>query len=231
MAALQPINRATLTDRVEEQLRSFIREARLVPGDALPSEQELGRILGVSRTSLREALSRLRAFGLLSSRRRRGLLVAKPDVFAGMQRVFDALLPDAEEHAVFAELRRVIETGMADLVMARQMPADLANLHDIVEAMRSATSQVARLDLDVRFHQQLLSMTGNPAIIRLGGLLRYDLNRKAGREAARHSTISPAEFLARHEALLDALHSNNFDVARQAFRQHFLPDLNPPDLA
>ena len=64
--------RATLAENVERQLLDYIRHERLTPGAPLPKEEELAERLGISRHIVREGLSRLKALGLVESRKKRG---------------------------------------------------------------------------------------------------------------------------------------------------------------
>ena len=221
---MKPIQSGSLVQAAEARIREHIRKRRLKPGDPLPGEIKLALDLGISRTILREAFSRLRAFGLIESRRRRGPVVAAPDLFAGLERVFDTLSADTPEHQAFAELRRVLEIGMADLVAERQTPADLQALDALVVRMRQATTRAQTVALDRQFHERLLQMTRNAAILRLGGLLRYDLERKARiRTRGDRAVPKPPEYLRNHEILVAALRSGDVARIREAFRRHFTP--------
>ena len=66
----------TLVDKVEEKLRDYFREMDLMPGDPIPKEMELAESLGIARSVLREALSRLRMLGLIKSRTKRGMITS-----------------------------------------------------------------------------------------------------------------------------------------------------------
>jgi GntR family transcriptional repressor for pyruvate dehydrogenase complex len=66
-----------------------IQGSDLKAGDSLPGEVELANRMGVSRNVVREALSRLQSLGILESRKRRGIIIAEPDILAGMAKVID----------------------------------------------------------------------------------------------------------------------------------------------
>lgn len=72
---------ASLVDRVENRLVELLRERKLAVGDTIPKEMELAEVLGVSRTVIREALTRLRKMGLIESRKKRGSIITSPDIF------------------------------------------------------------------------------------------------------------------------------------------------------
>ena len=88
---------STLADGVAQNLLGYIRKENLVPGDLLPKEEELAAQLNVSRHIIREGVSRLKAFGLVESRKCRGTVVSRPNAFAGMHRLAQAELFSVEE--------------------------------------------------------------------------------------------------------------------------------------
>src|SRR5260221_6505887 len=76
LAVLGPVARSSVVDAVADRLRGEILAGRLAPGTRLPSERELSLALGVNRLTLRAALARLEAIGLVSTRHGAGTLVA-----------------------------------------------------------------------------------------------------------------------------------------------------------
>jgi DNA-binding FadR family transcriptional regulator len=81
------LEQISLADRVEEQLLESIHEGRFAPGSPLPGEVELAEQMQVSRNVVREAVSRLRMLGLVKSRKRKGSVVSRPDVFLTLRRI------------------------------------------------------------------------------------------------------------------------------------------------
>jgi len=77
---LARVSTETMADIVELRLREFFKKKSFKPGDALPKEMELVEALGVSRNVVREALSRLRMLGLVETKKKRGMILARPDV-------------------------------------------------------------------------------------------------------------------------------------------------------
>ena len=79
----------TLVDQVEDNLLTYFRTKDLRAGDAIPNEMELAAALGVARSVLREALSRLKMVGMIETRTRRGMILTEPSILGGMKRVVD----------------------------------------------------------------------------------------------------------------------------------------------
>ena len=91
---LSPIISSTMADLVEVRLREYLKKKSFKPGDALPKELELAEALGVSRNVLREALSRLRMLGMIETKKKRGMVLARPDILGTFERVLDPLIID-----------------------------------------------------------------------------------------------------------------------------------------
>ena len=86
----------TLVDQVEDKLLNYFRSQDLKVGDSIPNEIELSSALGVARSVLREALSRLKMMGMIESRTRRGMILTEPFILGGMKRVVDPRIMSQE---------------------------------------------------------------------------------------------------------------------------------------
>jgi GntR family transcriptional regulator, transcriptional repressor for pyruvate dehydrogenase complex len=91
---LSPISSNTMADIVELRLREYLKKKSFLPGDPLPKELELAQALGVSRNVVREALSRLRMLGMVETKKKRGMVLARPDILGTFERVLDPLIID-----------------------------------------------------------------------------------------------------------------------------------------
>lgn len=114
---LNSVGTLTTVDRVEINLRNFFSNENLQPGDGIPKEIELARAMGVSRTTIREALIRLKLLGLIDSRKNRGIIITRPDVLSNIKRVLDPQLLDGNTMKEIFELRLVLEMGIADILL------------------------------------------------------------------------------------------------------------------
>ncbi len=117
----------SLSEQLADALLLSIRDGNLPKGQRLPTEAALVARFGVSRTVVREALSRLKTIGLIESRQGSGTFVAQipsPDL---AQLV---LSPDGSMNAVIqlVEVRRALETESAGLAAARRSPKTLKNI-------------------------------------------------------------------------------------------------------
>lgn len=162
---LEPISSNTMADIVEIRLREYLKKKSFRPGDALPKELELAEALGVSRNVLREALSRLRMLGMVETKKKRGMILARPDILGTFERVLDPLIIDNETLQDIFELRLVLEMGLADLLYIRKTDSDIAELEKIAKKEVNHDNSF-RIKNEIAFHGKLYEMSGNDTLKR-----------------------------------------------------------------
>ena len=143
---LGPIVHKTMADMVEMRIREYLKHKSFKPGDALPKEVELAEALGVSRNVVREALSRLRMLGMIESKKRRGMVLARPDILGSFERVLDPLIIDEGTLQDIFELRLTLEIGMADLIYLRKTDKDVEELERIAKKQMPTARRRSRCD-------------------------------------------------------------------------------------
>ena len=149
-----------------QAIRKLIKQQGFGPGDALPSQRDLALQLGVSRASLREALSSLSALGLVSVQPGKGVFVQAPPAgdMGGVAWPFTA---QASPLDIF-QLRYALEGFAAGLAAMTLTTEELDGLEDNVQAMRrelKAGDFEAAARLDFAFHQRILLASGNQAMV------------------------------------------------------------------
>ena len=216
MAELAEIRSTTLADGVEDSLLRYIRSSGLAVGDALPKEEELAERLRVSRHIVREGLSRLKTLGLIESRRRRGMTLARPNAFAGVSKLAAARLFSDGECREMMGLRVVMELGMAEFVFRRKTPELVAELRRYAGGARSVHS----ITQEIAFHTKLFSIGGNAMANRFQRILAtaFDSHR---REEEVSALKTPS-----HRDICDALESGTAEDFHRVLKAHFEPYTN-----
>ena len=162
---LAPISSNTMADIVEVRLREYLKKKSFRPGDALPKELELAEALGISRNVLREALSRLRMLGMIETKKKRGMILARPDILGAFERVLDPLIIDNNTLQDIFELRLVLEMGLADLLYIRKTDKDIEELENIARKEVKQDDSF-RIKSEIAFHGKLYDITGNDTLKR-----------------------------------------------------------------
>ena len=159
------IDTRSLVDKVEMNLIDLFIKHQLKPGDAIPREVELASAMGVSRTVIRESLTRLKTMGLIESKKHTGTVIKSPDLSEILQKsMIPKILDESTLRDVF-EMRLVIEVGMADLVVDRATDQDIEELKAIVKHENSpASDTLFDVDYEISFHGKLYEITGNTTL-------------------------------------------------------------------
>jgi GntR family transcriptional repressor for pyruvate dehydrogenase complex len=213
---------ATLADRVTEVLLGQIRNGEFAPGDRLPSEAALALRFSVSRTVIREAVSRLKAEGLVATHQGKGTLIVGPSQSARFQIDVDV---DGSVSAVLRvmELRSGLEAEVAALAAQRRTAAQNAGiqraLHAIDDAVAAGHDGV---DQDLAFHNAIADATGNPLYTSLLGFLRQFLREAVtlGRMSEPRFGDIEAQLHDEHHAVAAAIDRQDVEGAREAARHH-----------
>jgi GntR family transcriptional regulator, transcriptional repressor for pyruvate dehydrogenase complex len=164
---MQSIGRA-VPERALASIRQLIKEDAYQPGDALPSQRELAERIGVSRASLREALSSLSALGLVRIQPGKGVYIQElPSPAVHAERASGWPFTEQVSAADIFQLRYALEGFAANLAALVLSSDELDALSDNVETMRlelraGAFEAAAQLDFD--FHRLILHAAGNQAI-------------------------------------------------------------------
>lgn len=171
LTKIKPLESLSQVDKIELSLEEYFRNENFGPGDAIPKEIDLAQAMGVSRTAIREAISRFKTLGIIESRKNRGMIMTRPDVLSNMQRVLDPKLLDGNTMKEIFEMRLVIEMGIGDILFLRKTDESLAKLEEIVEKEERSTDRIERLKYDVEFHSMLYSISRNKTILRFQKML------------------------------------------------------------
>jgi DNA-binding FadR family transcriptional regulator len=168
LEALATPTRARLVDQLVEILTDAVISGRFPPGSTLPPERELADQLGVNRTSLRQALSRLEQLGLIESQQGRGTIVLDPVANADpnvMAHLVEFAGP--ELMAELFEVRGGIVTMAARLAADRASSDDVEQLHAAHAAVATATTDAERQVAEMVWFAALVEATHNRALIML----------------------------------------------------------------
>jgi len=171
----------------------------------MPNEADLSEQLGVSRSSLREAVRTLAALGVLEVRHGDGTYVTmlRPGT---MLRSFSwaiDLVP-MEGMIELLEIRQVLESHAAALAAGRLDDATLAELADLVEQMQQTPSLDSLDEMDDHFHQLINRASGNSALAELADTFRLRTDRITWPTSIPHNFALSVGMLS-HEAILKAL--------------------------
>jgi GntR family transcriptional regulator, transcriptional repressor for pyruvate dehydrogenase complex len=212
-----------LVDRTISDIRAWLRDNQLRPGDALPSETAMAERLGVSRTVAREAFRALAALRILEVGNGRRARVAAPDA-TPLSMILD--------HTVYTrqlsiqqvlDVRRTLELRTASLAALRRTDAQATELIEIVARMFESLERPDDvMELDIRFHELIARASGNPLYATVIASFRV-VTRQTWHIGwrCRATLENRTENLRCHERIARAISEQEPAPAEAAIAEHF----------
>ncbi len=220
--AIERVNRSRLPQQIMLQICELIRENRLVAGDRLPPERELAERLGVSRPSLREALTALEAAGIIASRHGGGTWVRDFHELGVTSPLSLALSATDDLVGDLWEVRVIFEPMVAAQAAIRATEADIAAMRKATDALGALVDEPGgeerTIALDRQFHAAIASASGNRVAVRVLQLINELLLN-----SRRHFAADPERrrrTFFRHGEIVDAIERHDPRAARDAMLRH-----------
>lgn len=207
-----------------DALGDRIRDGSLAAGDKLPTEAEIMGEFGVSRTVVREAISKLQASGLVQTRHGIGTFVVGLGDAAPF-RVSPEQLATLRDVIALLELRIGIETEAAGLAALRRTEQNLIYMRSAVQAFERAIEQGRdAVGPDFQFHLEIARATQNPHFADIMGSLGSSIIPRARLDAPVDQSDERRQYLQsvnrEHQSILDAIAAQDAESARAAMRTH-----------
>ncbi|RWU20926.1 GntR family transcriptional regulator [Pseudomonas alkylphenolica] len=228
------ITSSTVVNSVVEKLRQALARGQWRTGEMLPGQRELAEQLGISRPSLREAVTVLETLGLVRSMPGKGVLVLDADL--AEQTPLQTGVADASLEDVL-QLRYTLEPFIVGLVAQSISSKEIGQLRltlmDMREALEAQDSE-AGVNAYIAFHEELFTLTANPIFQSVVQQTSNALKQSAA--VLRNSPEHLAARLEENEAVVRAIRNKNSAQASTQMRHHILQEgrrmgieLNIPD--
>ena len=223
---LRPVAPRNLTREIAERIAADITAGNLRPGARLPTEQQMVAALGVSRTTVREAVAALRANGLVVTRQGAGAFVAPGAPRRPFRLAVDGL-PSLADVLNVMELRASVEVEAAGLAAAR---ATVAGRRGVARALGAIDAAIRRgeaaIEEDFLFHLAIAKATGNAQFTHfleyLGRFISPRQTIRVGAQRAQGRREYPKLFQLEHRAIQAAIAAGQVTEAREAMRRHLV---------
>jgi DNA-binding FadR family transcriptional regulator len=212
--------RVSVTSEAIEKVKEMILSGELRPGTKLPRENELAQRLGVSRSSLREAVRALAALNVIEVRQGDGTYVTSltPDVLLDVIGFGIDLVTDPSLLDVF-EVRRFLETAATAAAASSITEEGLAELRDCMERMAHAESVEELVHVDEEFHNIVAGATGNSFLVSLmDNLSSRTLRARLWRGVVERGALERTKQW--HRAILEGLEARDPELASAADLMH-----------
>lgn len=221
----------SLPEEVARVLREEIDSGAFAPGNRLPTEQKLSERFDVSRPVIREAVSRLKYDGLVTSHQGRGVFVAQPATRHTFRIELEAL-KDRRDLSNILELRMALEAEAAALAALRRKRTHLSTMENAITTLEDAVRHKnAGDDADAAFHRAVVEASDNTYFKQFTEFLkgRIDGSIRAARNDYLQNEARARLDIDEHREILEAIRCRDPNAARDATLTHLMKgarDLN-----
>ncbi len=220
VAAPPAVAKTSRTDDAIARIKQMILDGELHPGDRLPREADLAERLGLSRSSLREAVRALTLVRVLDVRQGDGTYVTSLNpsmLLESFAFVVDLHRSDNVLH--FFHVRRLLEPEATALAAAAMTDEEVTGLHEHLSALGQQPSVDDLVVNDIEFHRRIAYGSGNPVLAALLDSLTGPTQRaRLWRGFAQRDAVGRT--LAEHRAIADAISHRQPEMARAAALLH-----------
>lgn len=210
-------------EEVADALITMIKNGELKPGDKLDSVEQLAKSFDVSRSAVREALSGLRAMGLVVMRQGEGTFVTQFDASNFSLPVNAGLLMKIEDIKELYEVRKILEVGAARSAAIHHKEEDLIPLQEAIGEMEHAKNngEIGE-DADMRFHLAVANATHNEILIHLMRSVSEVMISvlRETREVLIYSEKKTESLINEHQMIYDAIKAREPEKAYRFMLDH-----------
>jgi GntR family transcriptional repressor for pyruvate dehydrogenase complex len=210
-----------VTDEAIEKIKAMIVSGELGPGDRLPPEKELAERLGLSRNSMREAVKALEVIRVLDVRRGDGTYVTSLEPHLLLEAI--TFVVDLHDDGSLLELfavRRMLESQATGLAAGNATAEEAAALQEEVASVDSDTVSLDDLVAhDMRFHREIVRLTGNDYLASLiESLSSQTVRARIWRGLTEQNALDRT--LSEHRAIADAIAQHDSALATSLATAH-----------
>lgn len=221
MATFEPmkvVKQQKVSDQVYDQLLTQIKNNTWSEGEKLPSENELRVQFGVSRISVRQAVQKLTALGIVETKHGEGSFVRKVTSDNYKDMLFPAFMINKNTLTEILEYRSIMEVGAIALACERITEEEIVNLEKIVIRMENNTDNFKKFASDdLAFHNAVARASKNDLIINVSVFVFELMAASMEYIVTNLGMIDGKHF---HRLILEKLKQHDKDGAVQAMQSH-----------
>lgn len=217
MKPIEKAERYTLSKLVVDNLKQYIVDYNIQPGEKLPAERKLSQDMKVSRAILREALRSLESSGILELRHGEGAFISSHSLNPLLEQMAFAANRSASNSQELLHIRYMLEASSIDELLLRKVELpfeELKQLSSQAVSVIRGTVDVAVVEADVQFHLTLIRALHNDSLSQLAELF---IRQAAG---AVRLALDPVQLSQFYEQFMQALKLADADKAKAILRQH-----------
>lgn len=214
---MQPIKKTNLVDEVYGQLLNMLASGEYSEGSKLPSETQLCEALRVSRNTVRTAMSKLIALGIVENQQGYGNVVRNMNIGMYTNSILPCMLAHARDLVAATEFRIGVESMAARLAAMRATDDDIKQLKQAFQKADQAVGTEYFAIYDMEFHRIIAEATRNPLFIRTSEMIETMYTTWLIGFQRNHGVEKSHDY---HSQIYEAIKDHQPDVAALCMQQH-----------
>ncbi|GGI40921.1 FadR/GntR family transcriptional regulator [Mammaliicoccus stepanovicii] len=212
------MKRTSLVDVAVEKLNEYISVHQYENGDKLPSERKLIEQLGVSRTVVREAISRLQQSGLIQVKSGSGMFITDKNKHLSM--LFESHMKvHGFEIKELLEVRKILELGALRLIIENNLTIDFNKLRSINNHYYHSKDDVTGLaEADSAFHESIILFTENQTLITMTKVIKEYFAKNQFNQVVKEGEI--VRSFEEHKDIIESLERGDLVASHDAINKH-----------
>lgn len=221
---IEKIQKLNVAQNVYTQLREMIFAGEWIPGQKIPSENALCQKFGVSRPTIRQAIQKLDALGLVTTRAGEGTYVCERSLSPHLQQIMPAVCLEDNNIRQVIQYRLIMEPECAALAASNPKEEDIQELRYQYIMMTAPGIDIdSCVEHDFAFHTHLVSMTGNAILLQIQQILQDVLKRTITDITREFTNDSGIKY---HKLIIEAIQRHDSHAAEQYMREHIQETLS-----
>ena len=215
-----PVQKVNAVEQVYKQMQTLLIDGVWKNGEKLPSENELCENFGVSRVTIRQAMQKLKALGLIETRTGSGSFVRTVDLDDSLQALVPIMYIGKTTDKQVFQFREMIDSESVRIAAGSADRADFDKLEMILQEMQKAADENNKelfSEKDLDFHMYIVGITDNPLIIKTNQILRNVLSESM-KSVIEKMKYAPG--LNYHARILAAMKNHDSQQAEALMREH-----------
>ena len=218
----EPFNSRSVVERTIDVIIDLISEKKLRVGDKIPNEYQIARQLNASRTSVREALKILNAFGVVEIKRGNGTYVSNKMKSSKLDSLGYGLIMEDSSKQEIVDLRIMLDLGIYYLLLPRIKEEEIALLEEEIDRQEefiesSSFDKGKYIDLDIEFHLSIAKITNNILIEKLY-ITIMRLFRTSMLKAL--ESMNPHQIIDNHREVVMLFRNKDMDAVREVITKN-----------
>ncbi|SNS73871.1 transcriptional regulator, GntR family [Anaerovirgula multivorans] len=211
---------SSISDEIYSNIKNQIIVGKLNPGDKLPTENEMCKIWNTSRVSVREAMERLVALGILRKVRGGGTYVNQPDPSIFLDPLLPFVIFREEKIIDILKFRSIIEIGSAKLCAENRDEENLRNLRSYLDVMEKNIGRSSEfVEADLEFHMEIARGSKNPINVKINEMLRHIMRKH---QMTLNNILGISTSIKEHKNIYIAIEERNSKLAEHFIEKHIL---------